>query len=112
MKAIVMEEPGKLVFRDVPDVSPGTGEVKLKIRATGICGSDIPGFLGISGRRIPPMIMGHEFSGEVVELGAFPFSIDAADPIHAPSTPFAKSASSCEAYFLRNSTASRFSFEP
>lgn len=69
MKAIVMEEPGKLVFRDVPDVSPGTGEVKLKIRATGICGSDIPGFLGISGRRIPPMIMGHEFSGEVVELG-------------------------------------------
>lgn len=69
MKAMVLVSKGVLNYMEVPDTSPGLGEVKLKIRATGICGSDIPGYLGISGRRIPPMIMGHEFSGEVVALG-------------------------------------------
>lgn len=69
MKAMVMVAAGKLEFKEVPDVAPVRGEVKLKIRATGICGSDIPGYLGISGRRVPPMIMGHEFSGQVVEVG-------------------------------------------
>ena len=48
---------------------PKPGEVRLKIMATGICGSDVHGYLGITGRRIPPMIMGHEFAGTVDALG-------------------------------------------
>ncbi len=69
MKAIVYEGTNHLTYRDVPDVIPKKGEVKIRIKSCGICGSDVHGYLGITGRRIPPMIMGHEFSGEIVELG-------------------------------------------
>ena len=69
MKAVVYEGPKILTYKDVADVYPKANEVKLKVRACGICGSDIHGYLGITGRRIPPVIMGHEFSGEVVQLG-------------------------------------------
>lgn len=69
MKAVVYEGPNVLTYKDVPNVSPKMNEVKLKVRSCGICGSDIHGYLGVTGRRIAPVIMGHEFSGEVVELG-------------------------------------------
>ncbi len=69
MKGIVYEGPNILGLKEVGDVSPGPGEVKLRVRACGICGSDVHGYLGITGRRLPPMIMGHEFAGEVAELG-------------------------------------------
>lgn len=69
MKALRYHGPGILKYEDVPDVAPKKGEVRLRVRAVGICGSDVHGYLGITGRRIPPMTMGHEFSGEVVELG-------------------------------------------
>ena len=67
MKGIVYEGPNILGLKEVGDVSPGPGEVKLRVRACGICGSDVHGYLGITGRRLPPMIMGHEFAGEVAE---------------------------------------------
>ncbi|MCR5580285.1 MAG: alcohol dehydrogenase catalytic domain-containing protein [Pseudobutyrivibrio sp.] len=67
MKAIVYEGPNKLNYTDVPDVFPVDGEVKLKIKACGICGSDVAGYQGLTGRRLEPMIMGHEFCGQVVE---------------------------------------------
>lgn len=70
MKGLIYKAENVLSWEDVPDVSPKKGEVKIKVKATGICGSDIHGFKGISGRRIPPMIMGHEFSGIIEELGA------------------------------------------
>lgn len=69
MKAVVYEGPGILQLQEVADVSPQPKEVKIKIRACGICGSDVHGYLGLTGRRIEPMIMGHEFAGEVVQLG-------------------------------------------
>ncbi len=67
MKALVYEGPNKLNYTDVPDVSPAPGEVKLRIKACGICGSDVAGYQGLTGRRLEPMIMGHEFCGEVAE---------------------------------------------
>jgi L-iditol 2-dehydrogenase len=69
MKAIVYEGPNILNYKEVPDVSPKPQEVKIRVKACGICGSDVHGYLGLTGRRIEPMIMGHEFAGEVVELG-------------------------------------------
>ncbi len=69
MKGLVYHGPEKLSYEDVPDVSPGPGEVKIRVKAVGLCGSDIHGYLGITGRRIPPVIMGHEFSGVVEEIG-------------------------------------------
>lgn len=69
MKGLVFESNNVLVWKNVPDTAPKAGEVKIKIAAAGICGSDVHGYRGITGRRIPPMIMGHEFAGEIVELG-------------------------------------------
>ena len=67
MKAILYEGPNKLSYTDVPDVTPAKNEVKLRIKACGICGSDVAGYQGLTGRRLEPMIMGHEFCGQVVE---------------------------------------------
>ncbi|MGI6030723.1 MAG: zinc-dependent alcohol dehydrogenase [Eubacteriales bacterium] len=69
MKGIVYEGPNRLHYTDVPDVFPKAGEVKLRVKACGICGSDVHGYLGLTGRRLEPMMMGHEFAGEIMELG-------------------------------------------
>jgi len=69
MKALVLEEYNKLVYKDVPDPQPKANEVLVKVMACGICGSDVHGLDGSTGRRIPPMIMGHEASGVIIKTG-------------------------------------------
>ena len=69
MKALVLEEYKKLVYKDVPEPEPGTGQVRIRVKACGICGSDFHGLDGSTGRRIPPVIMGHEASGVVDRVG-------------------------------------------
>lgn len=69
MKALLYKGPKQLQIVDLPKPVPGKSEVLLKIRACGICGSDVHGYLGLTGRRIAPMVMGHEFSGEIESLG-------------------------------------------
>ena len=69
MKALVLEEYGKLVYRDVPSPVVGPGEVLVEVKACGICGSDVHGMDGSSGRRMPPLIMGHEAAGVIAEVG-------------------------------------------
>lgn len=70
MKGLVYHGNEVLKWEDVEDVTPRDNEVKIKVKAAGICGSDVHGYQGITGRRIPPMIMGHEFSGIISEVGA------------------------------------------
>ena len=70
MKALVLEEYKKLVYKDVPDPVIASNEVLVRVKACGICGSDVHGFDGSTGRRIPPVIMGHEASGIIVRTGA------------------------------------------
>jgi L-iditol 2-dehydrogenase len=69
MKALVYYGPEDLRLADIADVSPGPGEALIRVRSCGICGSDVHGYLGVTGRRLPPMVMGHEFAGEVAALG-------------------------------------------
>ena len=69
MKGLVYHGEEVLKWEDVDDVTPADHEVKIKVKAAGICGSDVHGYQGITGRRIPPMIMGHEFSGVISEVG-------------------------------------------
>lgn len=69
MKALRYLGPKMMVVQQQPRPEAREGEVLLKVRACGICGSDVHGSLGLTGRRIAPMTMGHEFSAEVVELG-------------------------------------------
>lgn len=69
MKALLLTAPSKLEFVDFPDPKPADNEVVVRVRACGICGSDIHGWDGSSGRRNPPLIMGHEASGEIIATG-------------------------------------------
>jgi L-iditol 2-dehydrogenase len=69
MKALVLEEYNKLVYREVSEPQAGAGEVLIKVKACGICGSDVHGMDGSTGRRQPPIIMGHEASGVIVGIG-------------------------------------------
>ncbi len=68
MKALVYNGPNDIKLKDLPKPVRKKGEVLIKIKACGICGSDVEGYLGISGRRTAPMVMGHEFAGKVVEV--------------------------------------------
>ncbi len=70
MKALLLSEYSRLDVVDVPMPRPGPGDVLVKVQACGICGSDVHGYDGSSGRRIPPLIMGHEASGVVAAAGA------------------------------------------
>jgi len=69
MKALVLEEYKKFAYKDVSDPVLIDDEVLVKIEAAGICGSDVHGMDGSTGRRIPPIIMGHEAAGIIVETG-------------------------------------------
>ena len=67
MKALYYLGDRRMEIRDVPPPKPGPGQYLLRIRGNGICGSDFEGYMGKTGRRLPPMIMGHETSGIVEE---------------------------------------------
>ena len=69
MKALVLTAPSHLEFTDFAAPVPADDEVLLRIHACGICGSDIHGWDGSTGRRRPPLIMGHEAAGEIVAVG-------------------------------------------
>ncbi|MGH0030912.1 MAG: alcohol dehydrogenase catalytic domain-containing protein, partial [Myxococcota bacterium] len=70
MKAAVLTQVGKpLEIQEVPDPAPGEGEILVKVASSGICGSDLHWSAIPPGLPAGP-VMGHEFSGEVVELGA------------------------------------------
>ena len=70
MKALVLEEYNHFVYKDVPEPVLGTDDVMVRVRACGICGSDVHGMDGSTGRRIPPLIMGHEASGVIAGVGS------------------------------------------
>ncbi|MBI3209750.1 MAG: galactitol-1-phosphate 5-dehydrogenase [Candidatus Solibacter usitatus] len=69
MKALLLKQYMELEYTDMPDPAIGDDDVLIRVGACGICGSDIHGMDGSSGRRIPPLIMGHEASGTIVETG-------------------------------------------
>lgn len=69
MKALVFRGPGSMPLEDRPDPIPGPGEVVVAVRASGICGSDVHGFGGATGRRRIGVVMGHEATGDVLEVG-------------------------------------------
>lgn len=69
MKALILKAPKHLVYEDVPPPAAGPEDVLVRVRACGICGSDVHGFDGSTGRRLPPIIMGHEAAGVIAEVG-------------------------------------------
>ncbi len=69
MKALLLTDYQQLVVTEVPDATIGPRQILVQVAACGICGSDIHGYDGSSGRRIPPLVMGHEAAGVVAEIG-------------------------------------------
>jgi len=70
MKILEYQGPWKMTIEEAPIPEPAPDEVLLKTIAVGICGSDVHGFTGESGRRKPGVVMGHEAVGEIVSLGS------------------------------------------
>ncbi|MFB3881491.1 MAG: galactitol-1-phosphate 5-dehydrogenase [Armatimonadota bacterium] len=69
MKALVLTRYNQLDYADVPDPQVRPDEVLVQVKAVGICGSDVHGLDGSTGRRLPPLIMGHEAAGIIAEVG-------------------------------------------
>jgi L-iditol 2-dehydrogenase len=69
MKALLLSKYRHLEITDLPVPTPGPGELLVHVAACGICGSDVHGYDGSSGRRIPPIVMGHEAAGRVAGVG-------------------------------------------
>ncbi len=70
MKALLLSQYNHLEIADFPVPKPEAQEVLIRVAACGICGSDVHGYDGSSGRRIPPIIMGHEAAGTIAALGS------------------------------------------
>src|ERR1700692_459786 len=70
MKSLLLKEYLQLELADMPQPHPGPNEVLIRVAACGICGSDVHGYDGTSGRRIPPIVMGHEAAGIVAAVGS------------------------------------------
>ncbi|MBD3265949.1 alcohol dehydrogenase catalytic domain-containing protein [bacterium] len=70
MKALVLKEYNHFSYDEVPTPTVGENDVLLAVKACGICGSDVHGMDGSTGRRQPPVIMGHEAAGEIVDVGS------------------------------------------
>ena len=86
MKALILKEYNNLVFEDVPEPPVGPDEVLIRVKACGICGSDVHGMDGSTGRRVPPLIMGHEASGVIAEVGGEVQGYAAGDRVTFDST--------------------------
>ena len=97
MKALVLEEPSVLAFRDVAAPVAGPGEVVVEVRACGICGSDVHGYDGTTGRRRPPLVMGHEAAGVIREIGEGVDGWMPGDRVTFGSTVFCGTCPACEA---------------
>jgi 2-desacetyl-2-hydroxyethyl bacteriochlorophyllide A dehydrogenase len=70
MRAMLLTAPGELEIVDQPDpVIARPDDVVVRVRAASVCGSDTHGYTGQGGRRVPPLVMGHEASGEVEAIG-------------------------------------------
>lgn len=70
MKALMLSAYNQFDYMEVPSPTLQPTEVLVQVKACGICGSDIHGMDGSTGRRIPPLIMGHEATGIIVECGS------------------------------------------
>lgn len=95
MKALVLEEYKKVVYKDVPLPQIEEDEVLVNVKASSICGSDVHGYDGSSGRRIPPIIMGHEASGVITQIGSRVKKFKIGDRVTFDSTVYCGTCDYC-----------------
>jgi L-iditol 2-dehydrogenase len=95
MKAMVLKEYNQLVYEDVAQPTTGPDDVLIEVKACGICGSDVHGMDGSTGRRIPPIIMGHEAAGIIAEVGSNVKDIQPGERVTFDSTVYCGSCFYC-----------------
>lgn len=95
MKALLLSQYRKLEFTDLPRPEPGRDEVLIRVAACGICGSDVHGYDGSSGRRIPPIVMGHEAAGTVAFVGRSVTGFSMGDRVTVDSTVYCGDCPNC-----------------
>lgn len=95
MKALLLSEYRRLEVTDVATPKPQAGEVLLRVAACGICGSDVHGYDGSSGRRIPPIVMGHEAAGVVAAVGEGVAGFSEGDRVTLDSTVYCGECANC-----------------
>jgi L-iditol 2-dehydrogenase len=95
MKALLLSQYRHLELTDLATPAPQTGEVLIRVAACGICGSDVHGYDGSSGRRIPPIVMGHEAAGTVAEVGEGVSSFRKGDRLTFDSTVYCGDCANC-----------------
>ena len=95
MKALLLTKYRSLEIAELPVPVPGADEVLIRVAACGICGSDIHGYDGSSGRRIPPLVMGHEAAGVIESLGAEVENVSKGDRVTFDSTIYCGTCPHC-----------------
>jgi L-iditol 2-dehydrogenase len=95
MKALVLRGYNQLSYDDVPEPAVGSDEVLVAVKACGICGSDVHGMDGSTGRRRPPIIMGHEAAGVIARVGARVHGWSAGDRVTFDSTIYCGGCAFC-----------------
>lgn len=96
MKALLLSEYKHLEYTDFPAPEIEPEEVLVAVKATGICGSDVHGYDGSTGRRIPPLIMGHETAGVIVKTGARVSGWNPGDRVTCDSTIYCGKCFYCQ----------------
>lgn len=97
MKALVLTGPRQFSYQEVETPLPGPGEVRIHIRVCAVCGSDVHGIDGSTGRRRPPVIMGHEASGVIDEVGEGVTAWKKGDRVTFDSTIYCGKCDMCRA---------------
>jgi L-iditol 2-dehydrogenase len=95
LKALLYTKPYSFEYSDVPDPAVGDDDVLVRIKACGICGSDVHGFTGKTGRRLPPLIMGHEAAGIVEDTGKNVEGFAKGDRVCFDSTVYCNKCEAC-----------------
>ncbi|MBT5915076.1 MAG: galactitol-1-phosphate 5-dehydrogenase [Opitutae bacterium] len=96
MKSMMLTAPKRLEIQDSPIPEHGENEVLIRVKACGICGSDVHGFDGSSGRRIPPLIMGHEAAGIIEACGSGVTGFAIGDRVTFDSTVYCGECDYCK----------------
>ena len=84
MKAVVKLTEDKIELVDIPEPVPGPNQVKVLVEAAGICGTDIYGYSAVK----PPVVLGHEVSGEIVEIGEGVKELKVGDRVTSETTAY------------------------
>jgi len=95
MKSLLLTEYNHLEIADIPLPFVGPEDVLVRVEACGICGSDVHGYDGSSGRRIPPIVMGHEAAGTIAAVGADVRDYAEGDRVTFDSTVYCGKCSFC-----------------